>query len=65
MLYLDSSGFSDPYCILGVVPGHIAAQERGRNHLKEWKDEGIVKELFVTQTLKKTLSPLWNETFEM
>ncbi|XP_054249817.1 protein unc-13 homolog D [Indicator indicator] len=58
----DVSGFSDPYCLLG-----IDTKSQGPAHKKRMK--AVVKDLIPedqihrTQVISQTLSPVWDETF--
>ncbi|XP_065550182.1 protein unc-13 homolog D isoform X3 [Lathamus discolor] len=61
----DVSGFSDPYCLLGIK---TKSQELANpDHKKRMK--AVVKDLIPedqihrTQVISQTLSPVWNETF--
>ncbi|XP_061222894.1 protein unc-13 homolog D isoform X4 [Neopsephotus bourkii] len=61
----DVSGFSDPYCLLGI---RTKNQELANpDHKKRMK--AVVKDLIPedqihrTQVISQTLSPVWNETF--
>ncbi|XP_053939000.1 protein unc-13 homolog D isoform X4 [Cuculus canorus] len=61
----DVSGFSDPYCLLGI---EARSQELAHpDHKKRMK--AVVKDLIPedqihrTQVISQTLSPVWDETF--
>ncbi|NXT76262.1 UN13D protein, partial [Zapornia atra] len=61
----DVSGFSDPYCLLGIA---AKSQELAHpDHKKRMK--AVVKDLVPedqihrTQVISQTLSPVWDETF--
>ncbi|KAM9222289.1 protein unc-13 homolog D [Leptosomus discolor] len=61
----DVSGFSDPYCLLGI---EAKSQEQPHpDHKKRMK--AVVKDLIPedqihrTQVISQTLSPVWDETF--
>ncbi|KAM6050015.1 protein unc-13 homolog D isoform 3-T3 [Theristicus caerulescens] len=61
----DVSGFSDPYCLLGIeAKSHEPAHPDHRKRMK-----AVVKDLIPedqihrTQVISQTLSPVWDETF--
>ncbi|XP_025946178.1 protein unc-13 homolog D isoform X2 [Apteryx rowi] len=61
----DVSGFSDPYCLLG-----IESKSQELAHLENKKrQKAVVKDLIPedqihrTQVINQTLSPVWDETF--
>ncbi|XP_056284978.1 protein unc-13 homolog D isoform X2 [Pseudoliparis swirei] len=62
----DISGFSDPYCLLTIMEDEKESQTR-RSRAKPSKS--IVKEavsndkIFQSDIKKKTLNPVWNQTF--
>ncbi|XP_025902610.1 protein unc-13 homolog D [Nothoprocta perdicaria] len=61
----DVSGFSDPYCLLGI---ESKSQERAHQENKK-RLKAVVKDLIPedqihrTQVINQTLSPVWDETF--
>ena len=61
------AGFSDPYCMLGVVADHSFDRKLKRKISKtktvtEQLEEELIK---VTSVKKKTLNPVWNETLTL
>ena len=64
---LYSSGYSDPYCMLGIVTDNSFQRKLKRKVSKthtvsEQLEEDIIR---TTSVKKKTLNPHWNETFTM
>uniref|UniRef100_A0A7M4EG45 Unc-13 homolog D n=1 Tax=Crocodylus porosus TaxID=8502 RepID=A0A7M4EG45_CROPO len=66
----DVSGFSDPYCLLGIEARsqeHCSDSSSSQEHKKRMK--AVVKDLIPedqihrTQVINQTLSPVWDETF--
>ncbi|XP_030317636.1 protein unc-13 homolog D isoform X3 [Calypte anna] len=61
----DVSGFSDPYCLLGIVarsqePAHLNHKRRMKAVVKDLIPEDQIHR---TQVISQTLSPVWDETF--
>uniref|UniRef100_A0A667ZQK3 Unc-13 homolog D n=1 Tax=Myripristis murdjan TaxID=586833 RepID=A0A667ZQK3_9TELE len=62
----DVSGFSDPYCLLTILEDEKESRTR-RSRAKPCKS--VVKDavsddkIYQTEIKKKTLNPIWNETF--
>uniref|UniRef100_A0A663DNU6 Unc-13 homolog D n=1 Tax=Aquila chrysaetos chrysaetos TaxID=223781 RepID=A0A663DNU6_AQUCH len=61
----DVSGFSDPYCLLGIEaksqePAHPDHKKRMKAVVKDLIPEDQIHR---TQVIKQTLSPVWDETF--
>ncbi|NXY77599.1 UN13D protein, partial [Glareola pratincola] len=61
----DVSGFSDPYCLLGIE----AKSQEPAHHDHKKRMKAVVKDLIPedqihrTQVISQTLSPVWDETF--
>ena len=60
--HLCLAGKSDPYCIMGIVPKKH--QEMKKHNLHDLKDK-VVGELQATSVKPETLTPEWNEQFEL
>ncbi|XP_028415898.1 BAI1-associated protein 3-like isoform X2 [Dendronephthya gigantea] len=63
----DANGFSDPYCMLGVVTDNSFDRKLRRKSSKtktvtEQLEEDLIK---LTSVKKKTLNPTWNETITL
>ncbi|NWR31896.1 UN13D protein, partial [Tachuris rubrigastra] len=61
----DVSGFSDPYCLLGIEaksqePAHPDHRKRMKAVVKDLIPEDQIHR---TQVINQTLSPVWDETF--
>uniref|UniRef100_A0A8B9IFI6 Unc-13 homolog D n=1 Tax=Anser cygnoides TaxID=8845 RepID=A0A8B9IFI6_ANSCY len=61
----DVSGFSDPYCLLGIEaksqePAHPDSKKRLKAVVKDLIPEDQIHR---TQVISQTLSPVWDETF--
>ncbi|NXG29259.1 UN13D protein, partial [Dromaius novaehollandiae] len=61
----DVSGFSDPYCLLGIEsksqePAHPENKKRPKAVVKDLIPEDQIHR---TQVINQTLSPVWDETF--
>uniref|UniRef100_A0A8C0BIT9 Unc-13 homolog D n=1 Tax=Buteo japonicus TaxID=224669 RepID=A0A8C0BIT9_9AVES len=61
----DVSGFSDPYCLLGIEaksqePAHPDHKKRMKAVVKDLIPEDQIHR---TQVINQTLSPVWDETF--
>ncbi|XP_069728618.1 protein unc-13 homolog D isoform X3 [Phaenicophaeus curvirostris] len=61
----DVSGFSDPYCLLGIEarsqePAHPEHKKRMKAVVKDLIPEDQIHR---TQVISQTLSPVWDETF--
>ncbi|XP_068769290.1 protein unc-13 homolog D isoform X2 [Struthio camelus] len=61
----DVSGFSDPYCLLGIEsksqePSHPENKKRTKAVVKDLIPEDQIHR---TQVINQTLSPVWDETF--
>ncbi|KFW84284.1 Protein unc-13 D, partial [Manacus vitellinus] len=61
----DVSGFSDPYCLLGIEaksqePAHPDHRKRMKAVVKDLIPEDQIHR---TQVISQTLSPVWDETF--
>uniref|UniRef100_A0A8D0FEH6 Unc-13 homolog D n=1 Tax=Strix occidentalis caurina TaxID=311401 RepID=A0A8D0FEH6_STROC len=61
----DVSGFSDPYCLLGIEtksqePSHPDHKKRMKAVVKDLIPEDQIHR---TQVISQTLSPVWDETF--
>ncbi|NWI16331.1 UN13D protein, partial [Crypturellus soui] len=61
----DVSGFSDPYCLLGIEsksqePAHPENKKRLKAVVKDLIPEDQIHR---TQVINQTLSPVWDETF--
>ncbi|NWX98676.1 UN13D protein, partial [Nothoprocta ornata] len=61
----DVSGFSDPYCLLGIEsksqePAHQENKKRLKAVVKDLIPEDQIHR---TQVINQTLSPVWDETF--
>ncbi|MFT7812016.1 BAI1-associated protein 3 [Arapaima gigas] len=77
LLAKDPNGYSDPYCMLGIVPGQApreAEEKRERKFSFRKRKEKLekhasVKEglaakcIQVTEVKRETLNPVWNEHF--
>ncbi|XP_048467107.1 protein unc-13 homolog D [Rhincodon typus] len=72
ILAKDANGFSDPYCLLGVmVPEEHQEEEANKadSPLPRRRQKAIVKDSIPqdqiqrTEVKKQTLNPIWNETF--
>ncbi|XP_078426960.1 protein unc-13 homolog D isoform X1 [Cetorhinus maximus] len=72
ILAKDANGFSDPYCLLGVVVTEEHQEEeanRTDSPLPRRRQKAIVKDSIPqdqiqrTEVKKQTLNPIWNETF--
>ena len=51
------AGKSDPFCIMGILP-------KEHQEMKNFKDK-VVGELQATSVKPETLTPEWNEQFEL
>ncbi|XP_040294742.1 protein unc-13 homolog D isoform X1 [Bufo bufo] len=66
----DVSGFSDPYCMLGIEKRSIS-RDSSPNPDKKQKQKAVVRntlpedQTHKTQVKAQTLNPVWNETFIM
>ncbi|XP_067913937.1 protein unc-13 homolog D [Heterodontus francisci] len=72
ILAKDATGFSDPYCLLGVIvaEGHQEEEaQRADSPLPRRRQKAVVKDSIPedqiqrTDVKKQTLNPIWNETF--
>ncbi|XP_038633526.1 protein unc-13 homolog D isoform X2 [Scyliorhinus canicula] len=72
LLAKDANGFSDPYCLLGVVITEGQQDEeanRADSPLPRRRQKAVVKDSIPqdqiqrTEVKKQTLNPVWNETF--
>ncbi|XP_067860496.1 protein unc-13 homolog D [Heptranchias perlo] len=72
ILAKDASGFSDPYCLLGVmIPEEHQEEEtqRADSPQPRRRQKAVVKDSIPqdqiqrTEVKKQTLNPIWNETF--
>ncbi|KAJ6660381.1 hypothetical protein lerEdw1_017804 [Lerista edwardsae] len=66
----DVSGFSDPYCLLGIeTKGHDSSTNSGSRQENKKRAKAVVKNLIPedqthrTQIISQTLNPVWDETF--
>ncbi|XP_053309783.1 protein unc-13 homolog D isoform X2 [Spea bombifrons] len=66
----DVSGFSDPYCMLGIENrANHRSRDNSPSHEKKQRQKAVVRNLIPedqthkTQVKVQTLSPVWNETF--
>uniref|UniRef100_A0A8C3SEU4 Unc-13 homolog D n=1 Tax=Chelydra serpentina TaxID=8475 RepID=A0A8C3SEU4_CHESE len=66
----DVSGFSDPYCLLGIESKRQEPSSDSSSHPENKKPlKAVVKDLIPedqthrTQVINQTLTPVWNETF--
>uniref|UniRef100_A0A8C0IQR6 Unc-13 homolog D n=1 Tax=Chelonoidis abingdonii TaxID=106734 RepID=A0A8C0IQR6_CHEAB len=66
----DVSGFSDPYCLLGIESKRQEPSSDSSSHPENKKPlKAVVKNLIPedqthrTQVINQTLTPVWNETF--
>ncbi|XP_077183900.1 protein unc-13 homolog D isoform X3 [Paroedura picta] len=63
----DVSGFSDPYCLLGIE--NKKQDSSGEHQENKKRSKAVVKNLIPedqthrTQVIPQTLNPVWNETF--
>ncbi|XP_044531082.1 protein unc-13 homolog D [Gracilinanus agilis] len=64
----DVSGYSDPYCLLGIIEQGVAMTEDSSG-LHRRRQKAVVKNTIPedqthrTQVISQTLSPVWDETF--
>ncbi|XP_062976387.1 protein unc-13 homolog D [Elgaria multicarinata webbii] len=66
----DVSGYSDPYCLLGIETKTQDSSTNGSSHQENKKrSKAVVKNLIPedqthrTQIISQTLNPVWDETF--
>ncbi|CAM4555720.1 protein unc-13 homolog D isoform X1 [Lepidochelys kempii] len=66
----DVSGFSDPYCLLGIESKRQEPSSDSSSHMENKKPlKAVVKDMIPedqthrTQVINQTLTPVWNETF--
>ncbi|XP_053155878.1 protein unc-13 homolog D [Hemicordylus capensis] len=66
----DVSGFSDPYCLLGIETKEEDTSTKSSSHQKNKKQsKAVVKNLIPedqthrTRVISQTLNPVWDETF--
>ncbi|XP_061472194.1 protein unc-13 homolog D isoform X2 [Rhineura floridana] len=66
----DVSGFSDPYCLLGIeAKSQNSSANGGTRQENKKRSKAVVKNLIPedqthrTQIISQTLNPVWNETF--
>ncbi|XP_065418818.1 protein unc-13 homolog D isoform X2 [Chrysemys picta bellii] len=66
----DVSGFSDPYCLLGIESKRQEPSSDSSSHPENKKPlKAVVKDMIPedqthrTQVINQTLNPVWNETF--
>uniref|UniRef100_A0A674JQV9 Unc-13 homolog D n=1 Tax=Terrapene triunguis TaxID=2587831 RepID=A0A674JQV9_9SAUR len=66
----DVSGFSDPYCLLGIESKRQEPASDSSSHPENKKPlKAVVKDMIPedqthrTQVINQTLTPVWNETF--
>uniref|UniRef100_A0A4W3K007 C2 domain-containing protein n=1 Tax=Callorhinchus milii TaxID=7868 RepID=A0A4W3K007_CALMI len=74
LLAKDATGFSDPYCLLGVAVVEEQQDEdvhRGDSPLPRRRQKAVVKDSIPEDQIKRTevkiqtLNPIWNETFQL
>ncbi|XP_048343654.1 protein unc-13 homolog D isoform X2 [Sphaerodactylus townsendi] len=69
LLGKDVSGFSDPYCLLGIENKKQDSSNGGAQQENKKRSKAVVKNLIPedqthrTQVISQTLNPVWNETF--
>ena len=58
-------GFSDPYCMLGIVSSAASAadDDRDRDVMKTAVDRIAARFIKTTSVKENTLTPVWNEKF--
>jgi len=62
----DANGKSDPYCRIGILPQKHQSSHLVKNKsLVVWQKEGLVKEVVSTTVREATLTPKWDEHFEL
>ncbi|XP_055509991.1 protein unc-13 homolog D [Leucoraja erinacea] len=68
----DATGFSDPYCLLGLMSSEEHQEEeaqRSNSPLPRRRQKAMMKEAIPqdriqkTEVKRQTLNPIWNETF--
>ncbi|XP_051889315.1 LOW QUALITY PROTEIN: protein unc-13 homolog D [Pristis pectinata] len=68
----DATGFSDPYCLLGLMVSEEAQEEEAQrtdSPLPRRRQKAVMKEVIPqhqiqrTEVKRQTLNPIWNETF--
>ncbi|XP_063149145.1 protein unc-13 homolog D [Candoia aspera] len=66
----DVSGFSDPYCLLGIETKKLGSSAHCASHQENKKrSKAVVRNLIPedqthrTQVIRQTLNPVWDETF--
>ncbi|XP_044309744.1 protein unc-13 homolog D isoform X2 [Varanus komodoensis] len=65
----DVSGFSDPYCLLGIETKSPDSSASGSSQEIKKRSKAVVKNLLPedqthrTQIISQTLNPVWDETF--
>ena len=58
-----SPGTSDPYCLVALV--HKEQVNKPHRDLAHWEEKKVVNTVEKTAVVRRSLSPEWNERFEL
>jgi Ca2+-dependent lipid-binding protein len=66
LLAKDANGKSDPYCKMTILSRkHQGSQQVRQKNIADWLKTGLVRDALQTTARPETLTPVWNEHFEL